>query len=343
MPSRRIENLDVAAFAVGAQYTREEIATLGRVAPLANSREWTGIVEFANCVVLFSTLDKEGLPEEHQYADLFDGDEFKWESQNRNTRSTPVIQKITSGETPVLLFARIRAKNERGRTFPFVYAGQLAATRSEAERPVKVMFDLLDYTERPNEWLAGLYQWRPGDMPTRRLDPVELPSDKKPESSNGRRGQGRQMDAVKREVVERYGMEKCRAYYERLGFALLDTSKTRPFDFEARRGDALRRIEVKGTTGTLDTVVVTSGEVQSARLDGVPTDLVVVHSIRLRECGVGTYEAFGGVMQVVRDWIPEEERLRPTQYEYSVVGKGLRVAFDDEPAEPMPASSTTVR
>jgi hypothetical protein len=70
LPSRRIENLNIAAFVVGVEYTREEIASLGRVAPLASSREWTGIVEFANSVVLFSTLNKEDLPEEHQYADL---------------------------------------------------------------------------------------------------------------------------------------------------------------------------------------------------------------------------------------------------------------------------------
>ncbi len=57
MPSRRTETLRPNVFTVGSDYSRSQIAELGGVAPLDNSREWTGIVEFSNCILLFPTLD----------------------------------------------------------------------------------------------------------------------------------------------------------------------------------------------------------------------------------------------------------------------------------------------
>src|SRR5215469_8028670 len=101
MPSRKREKLDTTVFEVGATYTRPGIAELGGVAPLDNTREWTGIVEFENCVVIFPTLDKTDLPPEHRYVDVFEGDQFKWDSQNRNTQDSPVIARILSRGTPV--------------------------------------------------------------------------------------------------------------------------------------------------------------------------------------------------------------------------------------------------
>jgi hypothetical protein len=62
MPSRPVEKFEVRSFRVGEAYSREQIAEMARVAPLVNSREWTGIVDFSNCTVLFSTLDKSNLP-----------------------------------------------------------------------------------------------------------------------------------------------------------------------------------------------------------------------------------------------------------------------------------------
>jgi hypothetical protein len=73
MPSRKSENLRTNNFDVGNAYSRSEIAENGGVVPLDNTREWTGIVEFENCVLLFPTLDKSDLPPEHRYVDVFEG------------------------------------------------------------------------------------------------------------------------------------------------------------------------------------------------------------------------------------------------------------------------------
>jgi hypothetical protein len=77
MPSRKVERLHIDNFRVGVSYSRPEIADMGGVAPLDNTREWTGIVEFENCILLFPTLDKSDLPPEHRYVDVFQGSHFK--------------------------------------------------------------------------------------------------------------------------------------------------------------------------------------------------------------------------------------------------------------------------
>ena len=139
MPSRKhvnIKRLDTTAFTVVTAYTRTEIAQLGRVAPLDNTREWTGIVEFENSVVLFSALDKTDLPAEQRYADVFEGDQFKWESQNRNAQDSPVMVRILTRGTPILLFCRVRPEEANHRV-PFVYVGQLEAVQARTGECLK--------------------------------------------------------------------------------------------------------------------------------------------------------------------------------------------------------------
>ena len=115
-------------------------------------------MEFDNCVVLFPTLDKSDLPPEHRYEDKFLGKQFKWDSQNRNTQNSPVMVRILSRGTPILLFCRLRPK-EFGRPVPFVYVGQVQEQSHAGQNPVKVMFNLLEYQETPGNDLAKLYNW----------------------------------------------------------------------------------------------------------------------------------------------------------------------------------------
>jgi len=60
------------------------------------------------CILLFVTLDKKDFDGEIQYEDIFDdeGQTFFWESQNRSTQKTNVIQRIINGDS-VLLFCII--------------------------------------------------------------------------------------------------------------------------------------------------------------------------------------------------------------------------------------------
>ena len=57
-------------------------------------------------------------------------------------------------------------------------------------------------------------------------------------------------------------------------------SKSKPYDYEVGPVDAPAfRVEVKGTQGGLGPVIVTAGEVNAARDDGVRTVLAIVHDI----------------------------------------------------------------
>jgi len=52
------ETMNTNNFVVGAAYTRNEVADAGEVNRPSSPRDWTGIVQFKNCVLLFVTLDK---------------------------------------------------------------------------------------------------------------------------------------------------------------------------------------------------------------------------------------------------------------------------------------------
>ena len=108
MPARKEEHLNLQPFQIGAFYTRPDIASLGQVVPLATTREWTGIVEFMNCVVLFVTLDKSGRDAQHAYTDFFQEELFT--GIRKRTQNSPVISKILDNAIEVVLFCRISEK-----------------------------------------------------------------------------------------------------------------------------------------------------------------------------------------------------------------------------------------
>ncbi len=221
------------------------------------------------------------------------------------------MMRIMSPDTLVLLFCRIHGK-EKSKPVLFTYAGRLVARKAQSQNPVKVLFDLLDYKESPNEALASLYEWRPAGG--RKLDVLDLPD----ESSAPRKGQGWQTDARKRQAIDTHAMKRVRFHYESMDYVLKDTSKVSPFDFEARRNGDTLRIEVKGLTGHLGPIVVTAGEVLSARNPDIRTDLVVVYEIEVLETELGVFEGRGGTVHVLEGWRPEEDRLKPLQYQYQL-------------------------
>ena len=161
MPKRREEQFDRSGFEVGQLYDRPTVASIGGVAPLSSTREWTGIVEFANYVLLFVNLDQSGDKEDPAYDDYFEGPRFYWDSQNRNTQNSPVIMRLIDGEAEVLLFCRLRAKT-KSKTEPFVFCGGLDAIDYHGEQPVHFQFLSRDYGLSQSVGLDSLYSWNPG-------------------------------------------------------------------------------------------------------------------------------------------------------------------------------------
>ena len=164
MPSRKEEHLTLQPFQIGALYSRPDIASLGQVAPLVTRREWTGIVEFMNCVVLFVTLDKSGRDAQYAYTDFFQEELFYWDSQAKQTQNSPVISKILDGAIEVVLFCRISEK-QRSKTQPFVYCGSLLAEDYQDEQPVRIRFRSLNFARAVTSELDDIYDWETGSAP----------------------------------------------------------------------------------------------------------------------------------------------------------------------------------
>lgn len=164
MKKKRIEqDLQIDPFKLGDTYSREDIANRGGVPPLQDPREWTGIVPFKNCILLFVTLDKSRAKDEHKYRDEFVGPEFHWDSQASNTTKTPIIRRLKNSSETVLLFARISDK-VKNKTQPFTYCGHLGFITSFGQSPVRFHWKLsdfpLDIGSTPS--LDALAKWCPG-------------------------------------------------------------------------------------------------------------------------------------------------------------------------------------
>jgi hypothetical protein len=104
-----------------------------------------GIVTRPGLILLFVTLDKTGMQEEHRYEDAFlSPAKFRWQSQNRTARDSRtgrLIQNHRAEGTHVHLFVRPTAK-VGGKTQPFIYCGELEVERWDADKPITVWWKL---------------------------------------------------------------------------------------------------------------------------------------------------------------------------------------------------------
>ncbi|MCF2849178.1 DUF3883 domain-containing protein [Pseudoalteromonas sp. ACER1] len=161
------ETFQFDGFEEGSTYTKLEAFRRAGVRVPNQARDIPGPTRFMNCVVLFVTLEKANKALAHKYNDQFllGGLMFQWESQNRNTVSTPHMKMILEGE-PVVLFARIHEK-VGGKSQPFVYVGQLKYIQHKCNptptRPIEVVFELSNYRADASGELLNLYEWLPGE------------------------------------------------------------------------------------------------------------------------------------------------------------------------------------
>jgi ribosomal protein L37AE/L43A len=140
-----------------------------------------------------------------------------------------------------------------------------------------------------------------------------------PQPSGGG-GQGFGLTAEQRRAVELRAMNLVEEWYVKEGWTMENTSRDHPYDFLATRGDERWFVEVKGTTGAGENVVLTHGEVDHARAHCRQTALAVVTGIVLERVD-GDWNALSGrVARHIRPWAPEPDRLMATEYRYTVPG-----------------------
>lgn len=302
------ESIALDRLVVGEEYSRDGIALAGSVTPPTGPRDphWaTGIVRFDNAVLLLVTLVKT-----ETYRDYFDGPLFWWQSQTKQSQTSPVIRRLASGELPAHLFVRVHGK-VRNKTQPFVYCGQLSAPEFEGEFPVTGLFEALSYSSNATGALKDVYAWRPDERAT----PNEEARHTSITKRRAVRGQGRQLDPELRRALELYAMRRATEHYEEAGYHVQDSSNNRPYDLVCTRHGDERRVEVKATQSSGESVLLTAGEVKAARDPVAVTDLFVLHGIVVSR-GEAGYVLSGGTVKLIRDWTPREGDLTPTEYTY---------------------------
>jgi len=138
-------------------------------------------------------------------------------------------------------------------------------------------------------------------------------------SVSGRRGRGSErLTPQARKAVELRAMAVTERWLKVEGFDVVDTSATRPYDFEATRQGERVFVEVKGTTGAGEQVTLTAGEVEHARSHPEESVLAVVADIELDARDASDPRAIGGELRVHRPWHPADEDLRALAYSYLV-------------------------
>ena len=176
-PLRKDETLRIHNFEIGYPYSRHEIAKTGKVRPLINNREWTGIVEFSNIFVLFVTLVKaDDKPKSQHYLDYFDNSKFYWESQDGQDQKDEQILRIIDNSKEVVLFCR-HQERVKSTTQPFLYCGELAPESYQDNKPVVFRFHSLDHSPNISQDLQQIYDWEPPSSATsitiQNYDPLE--------------------------------------------------------------------------------------------------------------------------------------------------------------------------
>ncbi|MEM7775053.1 MAG: DUF3427 domain-containing protein [Pseudomonadota bacterium] len=260
------------------------------------------------------TLDKSDFNPDAAYNDYFEDGLFYWESQKKNTPESKTLRRLMHADYIPLLFVREKRK-VKSKTQPFFYAGRLLEPEidPDSNQPVKFAFRPVDLDETVPESLLPVVAWKPA--PARRRPPAPEFSHR---LSTKHRGQGIQANPRVRKAIELHAMEIAKKSYEQEGYKVQDVSSSHPYDLLCKKQSAEpRRVEVKGTTSGPCHISLTYCEVRAARQCDSITDLFIVHDIEI-EFEQSRMTARRGVVCLIRNWVPEDADLQPTQYRYRV-------------------------
>lgn len=133
-------------------------------------------------------------------------------------------------------------------------------------------------------------------------------------------GQGRSMNVLRNRAVELHAMEVARIHFANDAggtWSIADVSSANAgYDLRCTRGDEELRVEVKGTVGAGESVILTRNEVSQAHADPERSVLFVVYSVDAEE-REGEWTCCGGHTRILRNWDPKARgQLQVEQYKY---------------------------
>lgn len=123
-------------------------------------------------------------------------------------------------------------------------------------------------------------------------------------------GKGFQSDVEMRIAIEKYAMQKCIEYFEEHGYSCADVSKNNSYDVLAKKNKESLKIEVKGTCGSGEKIIMTQKEVDLAKND--ESILFMVSSIEAKK------KKLSGGKITCRKWDFNEFNLIPLSYYYQI-------------------------
>ena len=145
------------------------------------------------------------------------------------------------------------------------------------------------------------------------LDTVRLTRKRSAKLGN-RQGYG--LEPAESRAVELHAMALATSTLVQLGYENIeDTSATSSYDLSAIKDGTEIVVEVKGTTGLGELILLTFNEVELHAKRHPNNVLVIVHSIDLDRRATPPV-ASGGEVKVVSPWVVEAERLKALTYSY---------------------------
>jgi len=301
------ERFNDQKFNVGQKFlTKENIRELSGLSSKKGTQEiWGGLISLANAVLLFTTLDKKKAADNLKFNDYFDGEDFFWESQNKNTLKTPAIENIIDG-CDVFLFSRVYDND------PWVYIGPLEPVDYDSSvTPMQFQFEVLSYQNNPDEHLLNIYKWKNNDE-------IKVPKISTSENKKNRKSKsGFIKDTEKKDAIEIYAMEIAIKYYESTGYDVYDRSDRRGigYDIECKKGNEIIEVEVKGTQRDLGFVHVTKNEVDNAKTTSNSSHLFIVfNQILIKKNDL--YRIKSSETKLIKDWRPKDEDLEALEFKY---------------------------
>jgi hypothetical protein len=130
----------------------------------------------------------------------------------------------------------------------------------------------------------------------------------------GGQRQGRGLSAADKKSVELRAMVLATEHLLGLGFKCKDTSATESYDILAKSGDAVIKVEVKGTTSDLcDSVLITKNELELHRRERGSTALIIVSGIRLNRAD-GNTTSDGGIVEALIGWDIDQWIMEPIAF-----------------------------
>lgn len=136
------------------------------------------------------------------------------------------------------------------------------------------------------------------------------------EAQDGTTGQGFDLNSEQRRAVELRAMLIARLYLEGDVWTVADTSAHAPYDFYCRKGAAQLFVEVKGTTSSGSSIVLTRNEVAHHQLVYPNNALILVSDIKLDQTG----RASMGIPKAICPWSIQESSLTVIPYPYDAFG-----------------------